>query len=86
MHKIIVSANGRYFVDQHARPVFWLGDTLWELFRCFDADTALRLLRQRHTQGFNVILVMLTGVDTPRWRKRGPGRAGWRNVTGTCPT
>jgi hypothetical protein len=67
LSSIQVSANGRHFVDQRTQPVFWLGDTLWELFRCFAADTALQLLRQRQAQGFNVILVMLTGVDTPRF-------------------
>jgi hypothetical protein len=62
-----VSPNGRYFVDRSGAPAFWLGDTLWELFRLYDSDTALHLLRQRQAQGFNVILVMLTGVDTARF-------------------
>ena len=26
-----VSDNGRYFVDQRGRPVFWLGTTQWQL-------------------------------------------------------
>ncbi|MBM3212451.1 DUF4038 domain-containing protein, partial [Candidatus Poribacteria bacterium] len=32
---IQVSHNGRYFVDHKNNPFFWLGDTQWELFRCF---------------------------------------------------
>ncbi len=78
-----VSANGRYFVDCHDAPVFWLGDTLWELFRLYDANTALHLLRQRQTQGFNVILVMLTGVDTPRFGLDAP--PSYRNLAGEAP-
>lgn len=78
-----VSANGRYFVDRHGTPVFWLGDTLWELFRCFDADTALQLLRRRQAQGFNVILVMLTGVDTSRFGLDAP--PAYRNLAGEVP-
>jgi hypothetical protein len=78
-----ISANGRYFVDEHAQPMFWLGDTLWELFRCFDAETALRLLRRRQAQGFNVILVMLTGVDTPRFGLDAP--PSYRNLAGEVP-
>ncbi len=60
---INIGSNGRYFVDQHGTPVFWLGDTLWELFRCFTPETALSILRNRQAKGFNVILIMLTGVD-----------------------
>jgi hypothetical protein len=58
-----VSSNGRYFVDRADQPLFWLGDTQWELFRLFDHATALRILRDRQSKGFNLILVMLTGVD-----------------------
>ena len=61
---IRVSPNGRYFVDKQGAPVFWLGDTQWELFRRFTPDDALHVLRDRQAKGFNVILVMLLGVDT----------------------
>jgi Protein of unknown function (DUF4038) len=27
-----VSPDGRYFVDQNGKPVFWLGTTQWQLF------------------------------------------------------
>ena len=60
---IRVSSNGRYFVDENGSPVFWLEDTLWELFRMFTRDEALEILKDRQRKGFNIILVMLTGVD-----------------------
>ena len=63
---IRVSSNGRYFVNKNAQPVFWLGDTQWELFRLFTASTALRILQNRQAKGFNIILIMLTGVDVAR--------------------
>jgi len=63
---IRVSANARHFVDRNGNPVFWLGDTQWELFRLFTADEALRILKDRQAKGFNVILIMLNGVDTGR--------------------
>jgi hypothetical protein len=58
-----ISSNGRYFVDRAEHPTFFLGDTQWELFRNFDAGRAQLILRDRQTKGFNLILVMLTGVD-----------------------
>lgn len=63
---ILPGANGRYFVDHNDQPVFWLGDTQWELFRLFTPETAMPILNDRRAKGFNVILVMLTGVDTER--------------------
>jgi hypothetical protein len=63
---IRVSTNGRYFVDRHGKPVFWLGDTQWELFRLFYPDQALHVLKDRQAKGFNIILIMLTGVDVGR--------------------
>ena len=57
-----VSGNGRHFVDRAGKPVFWLGDTEWELFRMFTREEARELLRIRKAQGFNAILVMLAGV------------------------
>jgi len=58
-----VSANGRHFVDPQGKPLFWLGDTQWELFRLFTAGEALRILQDRQAKGFNAILVMLLGVE-----------------------
>jgi len=36
VYPIEVSENGRYFVDQKGKPVFWLGTTQWQLFREYD--------------------------------------------------
>src|SRR5665213_360986 len=63
---IHVSENGHYFVDGNARPLFWQGDTEWELFHLFSVPDAETLLQRRHDQGFNVIQVMVTGVY-PEW-------------------
>lgn|GEM_PF-4165462 len=35
VYPVKVSENGRYFIDQKGRPVFWLGTTQWQLFREF---------------------------------------------------
>ncbi len=78
-----VSPNGRYFVDRDNRPTFWLGDTQWELFRLFDADTALRILHNRQAKGFNVILVMLTGVDISQFDPA--GSFSYTNLEGEVP-
>ncbi len=59
---IRVSSNGRYFVDQNGEPFFWLGDTLWELFRCHSLDDARAMLDNRKKKGFSVIQIMFTGV------------------------
>ena len=63
---ISVSGNGRYFVDGNGKPLFWQGDTEWELFHLFSAPDAGTLLQRRREQGFNVIQVMVTGVY-PEW-------------------
>lgn len=80
---IQISANGRYFVDPQGHPVFWLGDTQWELFRLFTADQALRILNDRQAKGFNVILIMLTGVDIGRLDPTQP--APYANLHGEQP-
>ncbi len=41
---ICVSPGGGHFVDAAGRPVFWLGDTQWELFRLYTPDGARRVL------------------------------------------
>jgi len=80
---IRVSPNGRYFVDGDGAPVFWLGDTLWELFRLFRADEALHILKNRQAKGFNAILIMLTGVDLRNLQQDHP--APYANVDGELP-
>ncbi len=59
---ISVSEDGRYFVDHDGRPFFWLGDTLWELFRCYTIEEAEAILENRRNKGFSFIQVMFTGV------------------------
>ncbi len=80
---IRVSHSGRYFVDPAGKPVFWLGDTQWELFRRFSPETALPILKDRQSKGFNVILIMLTGVDTGRVDASLP--ASFANLEGELP-
>jgi hypothetical protein len=63
---INISASGRYFVGRDGKPLFWQGDTEWELFHLFSAPDAETLLLKRREQGFNVIQVMVTGVY-PEW-------------------
>lgn len=59
---IRASTSGRYFVDRAGEPFFWLGDTQWELVRCFPTEDAAAILENRKRKGFNVLHVMLTGV------------------------
>jgi len=73
-----ISANGRYFTDASGTPVFWQGDTQWELFHLFSADEAIRLLRERRKQGFNAVQVMAAGVF-PEWRKM-KGMEPWQDL------
>lgn len=64
---INVSSNGRYFVDQNDKPLFWQGDTEWELFHLFTAQDADTMLQKRRDQGFNVVQVMITGLYFAEW-------------------
>ena len=75
---IRVRPGDRYFVDASGSPVFWLGDTQWELFRHFTVEEARQVLEDRRAKGFNVILVMLTGVA-------GDGKAPLPNLDGEVP-
>lgn len=63
---IRVSENGRYFLDQNGRPFFWLGDTFWELFRCYTIEEAEAILENRRNKGFSFIQIMFTGVGGGR--------------------
>ncbi|MDP6779362.1 MAG: DUF4038 domain-containing protein, partial [Candidatus Latescibacteria bacterium] len=75
---IQVRPDIRYFVDPNGQPVFWLGDTQWELFRLFTVDEAMHILEDRRTKGFSVILIMLTGVS-------GDGKAPYPNLEDETP-
>jgi hypothetical protein len=50
-----VSANGRYFVDQEAKPFFYLGDTCWLLFQRPNREEVDEYLKDRAAKGFTVI-------------------------------
>ena len=80
---IEISPNGRYFVDRQGAPVFFLGDTQWELFRLYTPERALILLKDRQSKGFNVILIMLTGVDLIHLFPDRP--ASYTNLAGDGP-
>ena len=58
-----VSESGRHFVGEGGKPLFWLGDTQWELFRSYSLSDAKAILTDRKEKGFTAIHVMLVGVD-----------------------
>jgi hypothetical protein len=63
--KLKVSSNGRYFVDQHDKPFFYLGDTAWLLFQRLDRKEVDEYLKDRASKGFTVIQAyVLRGLDT----------------------
>lgn len=62
---IKVSHNGRYFVDQHNNPFFWLGNTQWQIFREYALKEAKLILENVKSKGFSVIQAMLLGVEGP---------------------
>ena len=59
---IKVSDNGRYFIDQQGKPVFWLGTTQWQLFREYKIEDACTILERTADKGFAFAQVMLMGV------------------------
>ncbi len=56
-----VSQNGRYFVDQTGKPVFWSGTTQWELFRGYTPEDAKTILEKTASHGFTFVQVKLLG-------------------------
>src|SRR4051812_575331 len=57
--KLSVSANERFFSDEHGAPFFWLGDTGWLLFSKLNREEAQIYFQDRRQKGFNVIQVMV---------------------------
>ncbi len=57
-----VSADGRYFVDQKGRPVFWMGTTQWQLFREYSLEDARTIIEKSKQHGFVFAQVMVMGV------------------------
>jgi hypothetical protein len=62
IYPVKVSQNGRYFVDQDGKPVFWLGTTQWQLFREYTLADAKTIVEKVKDHGFSFIQVMLMGV------------------------
>ncbi|MEN6428787.1 MAG: glycoside hydrolase family 140 protein [Phycisphaerales bacterium] len=64
-----VSENKRFLVHEDGTPVFYLGDTAWELFHRLNREEADRYLANRATKGFTVIQAVawaeLDGLHTP---------------------
>jgi hypothetical protein len=52
--------NPRYLVDQNDRPFLIQGDTAWSLLVQATREEAEQYLRNRHSKGFNSIIVNLT--------------------------
>jgi len=80
---IRVSPDKRYFIDSHLLPVFWMGDTQWEILRLLPPEQALKILKDRQGKGFNVLLAMLLGVETERFLPGAP--PAYRNLYGETP-
>src|SRR5512132_3238475 len=57
--KLKVSANGRYFETQDGKPFFYLGDTVWTLFKRVTHEEDEDYLQNRKTKGFTVVQAYL---------------------------
>jgi len=84
VYPLKVSANGRYFVDQKDRPVFWLGTTQWQLFRDNTLEEARTILRNVKGKGFAFVQVMLLGPGDGT-RPNGSGEKPWANLEPLTP-
>jgi hypothetical protein len=87
---IKVSANGRYFVDAHGKPFFWLGDTAWPLFSQYSRDQAEAYLRNRGAKGFTVIQGVLVWGQGTGYESKSPlpntnGDKPWLNDDPATP-
>ncbi len=67
--RLKVSDNKRFLVHDNGQPLYWLGDTAWELFHRLNREEAEKYLKQRAEQGFTVIqavaLAELQGLKDP---------------------
>ena len=67
--RLNLSANRRFLVRGDDRPLFWLGDTAWELFHRTTIEEAEHYLENRRQKGFTVVqavvLAELDGLNTP---------------------
>lgn len=66
---LVVSENSRFLRFEDGTPLFWLGDTAWELFHRLTKEEAERYLENRRQKGFTVIqaviLAELDGLTVP---------------------
>ncbi|HEX6224462.1 MAG TPA: glycoside hydrolase family 140 protein [Chryseolinea sp.] len=69
LSQLQVSANKRFLQTKEGKPVFWLGDTAWELFHRLSREEATKYLENRAEKGFTVIqavvLAELDGLHEP---------------------
>jgi hypothetical protein len=63
VYPVKVSANGRYFVDQKATPVFWLGTTQWQLFREYSLEDARTIIEKSRVRKFSFHLNLYSGQE-----------------------
>jgi hypothetical protein len=84
MASIRVSQSGRYFIDEHGEPFFWLGDTQWELFRCFSTEDARTIIERRRAQGFTILQIMVTGLGEGD-RPNADGHVPWHGGNPAVP-
>ena len=56
-----VSSNGRYFLDQHGRPILIKGDSPWAILVNASRAQMDMYVSVRDDQGFNTVLVSLLG-------------------------
>jgi hypothetical protein len=83
-YPVKVSQNGRYFVDQQGKPVFWLGTTQWQLFRDYDLDEAKLMFQRSKAHGFTFMQVMLVGVGDGN-KANVYGQKPWLNENPVTP-
>jgi len=62
--QLTISADQRHIVTQNGKPLFYLGDTAWELFHRLNREEADLYLKNRAEKGFTVIqAVVLAELD-----------------------
>lgn len=59
-----ISRNGRYFLDQHGRPILVKGDSPWAILVNSTRTQMDNYLAIRKSQGFNTVLLSLLGNGT----------------------
>ncbi len=87
-----VTPDGHRIQHADGTPFFWLGDTAWRL-PTISADDVEQYLSTRSNQGFNVVQMNLTGMnspdftgnrpftgDGPTWQDFSPNEAYWAGI------